>query len=126
MFDVIQGLEELGSGLGFAGSFDVDRCVVSSGIFRDIVHFVGDTYDIPLAYDVPRFPIVREWKEMGSFWEKRKGPPGEHMPSLPAFPDPETCAARWSAGNEIMSVSNGKKIELASIGRKLEHFVQFA
>ncbi|XP_022750735.1 transcription initiation factor TFIID subunit 8-like [Durio zibethinus] len=121
VFDVIQGLEELGSGLGFAGSSDVDRCVANSGIVRDIVHYVGHVDDIPFAYDVPRFPVVKEWKGMGSFWEKGEEPLGEHIPSwLPAFPDPETYATRSSAGNEMMSVSNGEKTELARVERKVE------
>ncbi|XWS41003.1 hypothetical protein CRYUN_Cryun17cG0043800 [Craigia yunnanensis] len=117
VFDVIQGLEELGSGLSFAGASDVDRCVVNSGIVRDIVHFIGDADNIPFTYDdVPRFPVVKEWKEMGSFWEKGEEPPGEHIPSwLPALPDPETYAAQLSEGNEMMSVLNREKTELARV-----------
>ncbi|XVF16763.1 hypothetical protein REPUB_Repub10bG0060400 [Reevesia pubescens] len=121
VFDVIQGLEELGSGLGFAGASDVNRCVANSGIVRDIVHFVGDADDIPFVYDVPRFPVVKEWKEMGSFWQKGEEPPGEHIPSwLPAFPDPDTYVARLSEGNETMSVLNGEKTELARVGKNME------
>ncbi|XWS30148.1 hypothetical protein CRYUN_Cryun24cG0092900 [Craigia yunnanensis] len=120
VFDVIEGLEELGSGLGFAGASDVDRCVVNSGIVRDIVHFVGDADDIPFAYDVPQFPVVKEWKEMGSFWEKGEEPPGEHIPSwLPAFPDLETYTARLSEGNET-NVLNGEKTELTRVEKKRE------
>ncbi|XVF58442.1 hypothetical protein PTKIN_Ptkin07bG0067200 [Pterospermum kingtungense] len=86
LFDVIQGLEELGSGLGFAGSSDVDHCIANSGINRDIVLFVGDADNIPLACDVSQFPVIKEWKEMGSFKEKGEEPPGEHIPNwLPAF-----------------------------------------
>ncbi|XWS44409.1 hypothetical protein CRYUN_Cryun15aG0042900 [Craigia yunnanensis] len=121
VFDVIQGLEELGSGLGSAGSSDFDRCVPNSGFVRDIIHFVDDADDIPFAYVVPRFRVVKEWKEMGSFWEKGEEPPGEHIPSwLPAFPDPETYAARSSSGNEMMSVLDGEKTELARVERKVE------
>ncbi|XVF14420.1 hypothetical protein REPUB_Repub09cG0057700 [Reevesia pubescens] len=121
VFDVIQGLEELGLGLGFAGASDVDRCVANSGIVRDIGHFVGDANDIPFAYDVPRFPVVKERKEMGSFSEKGEEPPGEHIPSwLPAFPDPETYASRLSVGNEMMSFSIGQKTELTRVERKME------
>ncbi|KAL4334923.1 hypothetical protein GQ457_07G003450 [Hibiscus cannabinus] len=123
LFDIIHGLEELGSGLGFAGASDVDRCVVNSGIVRDIVHFVGDADFIPFAYDVPPFPVVKELKEIGSFQEKGEDPPGEHIPSwLPAFPVPETHATRSSVENEMMSVSTGKKTEseLASVERKME------
>ncbi|GMJ04085.1 hypothetical protein like AT3G02160 [Hibiscus trionum] len=121
LFDIIHGLEELGSGLGFAGASDVDRCVVNSGIVRDIIHFVGDADFVPFAYDVPRFPVVKELKEIGSFREKGEDPPGEHIPSwLPAFPVPETYATRSSVENEPMSVSIGKETEsvLASVERK--------
>ncbi|WRX19860.1 Transcription factor TFIID [Theobroma cacao] len=121
VFDVLQRLEELGSGLGFAGASDADRCVVNSGIVRDIVRFVGEADDFQFAYDVPQFPVVKEWKETGSFWEKGEEPPGKHIPNwLPVFPDPETYAARTSEGNETMSVLNGEKSELASFETKME------
>ncbi|XVE86187.1 hypothetical protein DITRI_Ditri18aG0016000 [Diplodiscus trichospermus] len=121
VFDVIQGLEELASGLGFAGASDVDRCLVKSGIVRDIVRFIGDADDISFAYDFPQFPVVKEREEMGSFCEKGEEPPGEHIPSwLPAFPDPGTYAGRLSEGNE-MSVSNGEKTKLAMVEKKMEH-----
>ncbi|XP_007032778.2 PREDICTED: LOW QUALITY PROTEIN: transcription initiation factor TFIID subunit 8 [Theobroma cacao] len=121
VFDVLQRLEELGSGLGFAGASDADRCVVNSGIVRDIVHFVGEADDFQFAYDVPQFPVVKEWKETGSFWEKGEEPPGKHIPNwLPVFPDPETYAARTSEGTETMSVLNGEKSELASFETKME------
>ncbi|XVF60695.1 hypothetical protein PTKIN_Ptkin08bG0069100 [Pterospermum kingtungense] len=121
VFDVIQGLEDLGSGLGFAGASDVDRCVVNSGIIRDIVRFVGDADDIPFPFDVPLFPVVKEWKKMGSFWEKGEEPPGEHIPSwLPTFPDPKTYNVQLSEGNEMMSLSNGGKTEEARVEKKME------
>lgn len=118
VFDVIQGLEELGSGLGFAGASDVHGGAFNPGIVRDIVHFVADADDVPFAYDVPRFPVVKEWKEMGSFWEKGEEPPGEHIPSwLPTFPDPDTYATQLSEGNETLSVLNAQKDEIARVER---------
>ncbi|OMO50642.1 hypothetical protein COLO4_37966 [Corchorus olitorius] len=121
VFDVIQGLEELGSGLGFAGASDVDHCLLNSGIVRDIVHFVSDADDIPLAYEVPQFPVVKERNRAGSFLEKGEEPPSEHIPNwLPAFPDPETYAGRLSVGNETTSVLNGDKNELTRIESKVE------
>lgn len=121
VFDVIQGLEELGSGLGFAGASDVDRCLVNSGVIRDIVRFVGDAVDIPFAYDFPKFPVVKEGKEMGSFWEKGEEPPEEHIPSwLPIFPDPETYTAQLNEGNEMMSLSNGEKTDVVRAEKKME------
>lgn len=123
VFDIIHGLEDLGSNLGFSGASDVDRCVVSSGIVKDIIHFVGVSDFIPFAYDVPGFPVVKESAKTGSFWEKGEDPPGEHIPSwLPAFPDPETYATRLSVENEMMGVSNGKKTEseLERVERKMD------
>ncbi|MBA0766654.1 hypothetical protein Gotri_015676 [Gossypium trilobum] len=102
VFDIIHGLEDLGSNLGFSGASDVDRCVVSSGVVKDITHFVGVSDFIPFAYDVPGFPVVKDW--------------------LPAFPDPETYATRLSVENETMGVSNGKKTEskLERVERKMD------
>ncbi|MBA0571800.1 hypothetical protein Golob_002174 [Gossypium lobatum] len=121
VFDVIHGLEELESGLGFAGASDVNRCVANLGIVRDIVHFVGDGDDIPFAYEVPWFTVVKEWKGIGSFWEKGEDPHGEHIPSwLPAFPGPETYAARSSVGNGTMTASNEVKNGLVRVERKIE------
>ncbi|KAE8661357.1 LRR receptor-like serine/threonine-protein kinase RPK2 [Hibiscus syriacus] len=121
VFDVIQGLEELESGLGFAGASDVNRCLANSGVVRDIVHFVGDAVDVPFAYDIPRFPVVKDRKGMGSFWEKGEEPHGEHIPSwLPAFPDPETYATQSTVGNGTMSGSNGVKTGLVRVEWKVE------
>ncbi|KAB2085293.1 hypothetical protein ERO13_A05G372600v2 [Gossypium hirsutum] len=119
VFDVIQGLEELESGLGFAGASDVNRCVANLGIVRDIVHFFGDGGDITFAYEVPWFPVVKEWKRIGSFWEKGEDPHGEHIPSwLPAFPDPDTYATQSSVGNGTMSASN--EVKNGRVERKIE------
>ncbi|GMI69839.1 hypothetical protein HRI_000653200 [Hibiscus trionum] len=120
VFDIIQGLEELESGLGFVGASDVNRCLAHSGVVKDIVHFVGDAADVPFAYDVSRFPVVKERKGMGSFWEKREEPHGDIPCWLSAFPDPETYAAQSTARNETMSVSNGVKTGLVRIERKIE------
>ncbi|KAE8695745.1 LRR receptor-like serine/threonine-protein kinase RPK2 [Hibiscus syriacus] len=121
VFDVIQGLEELESGLGFAGASDINRCLAKSGFVRDIVHFVGDAADVRFAYDVPRFPVVKERKGMGSFQEKGEEPHGEHIPSwLPAFPDPEAYATESTVGNGTTSGSDGVKTGLVRIERKIE------
>lgn len=103
------------------GASDVNRCVANLGIVRDIVHFVGDGDDILFAYEVPWFPVVKESKGIESFWEKGEDPHGEHIPSwLPAFPGPETYAARSGLGNGTMSVSNGVKNGLVRVERKIE------
>ncbi|TKY65079.1 Transcription initiation factor TFIID subunit 8 [Spatholobus suberectus] len=92
-FDVIQGLEEMGSVQGFAGASDVDHCVESSGVIREIVHFINEGEPIMFAHPIPRFPVVRERVLNPSFLQKGEEPPGEHIPAwLPAFPDPQTYA----------------------------------
>lgn len=92
-FDVIQGLEDMGSVQGFAGASDVDHCLESSGVIREIVHFVNDAEPVMFAHPIPRFPVVRERVLHPSFLQIGEEPPGEHIPAwLPAFPDPEAYA----------------------------------
>ncbi|KAJ6738666.1 BROMODOMAIN TRANSCRIPTION FACTOR [Salix koriyanagi] len=67
VFDVIQGLEELSLPKGFAGASDVDHCLASSGIVREIVQYIGDADDIPFAYSIPPFSVARERKLAPSF-----------------------------------------------------------
>ncbi|XP_061365943.1 transcription initiation factor TFIID subunit 8-like [Gastrolobium bilobum] len=91
VFDVIQGLEDMGSVQGFTGASDIDHCLVSSGIIREIVHFVNDAEPILFAHPFPRFPVVKERVLTPSFLQRGEEPPGEHIPAwLPAFPDPQT------------------------------------
>ncbi|KAF7803093.1 transcription initiation factor TFIID subunit 8-like [Senna tora] len=95
VFDVIQGLEDMGSVQGFLGASDIDHCVGSSSIIRDIIQFVTDVEPIPFAYPVPKFPVVKERVLTPSFLQIGEEPPGEHIPAwLPTFPDPQTYA--WS------------------------------
>ncbi|KAK7394398.1 hypothetical protein VNO78_14925 [Psophocarpus tetragonolobus] len=90
-FDVIQGLEDMGSVQGFTGASDVDHCLESSGVLREIVHFVNEAEPIMFAHPIPRFPVVKERVFNPSFLQKGEEPPWEHIPAwLPAFPDPQT------------------------------------
>ncbi|RDX59308.1 Transcription initiation factor TFIID subunit 8, partial [Mucuna pruriens] len=90
-FDVIQGLEDMGSAQGFAGAADVDHCLESSGVIREIVHFVNGADPVMFAHPIPRFPVVKERVLNPSFLQRGEEPPGEHIPAwLPAFPDPQT------------------------------------
>lgn len=90
-FDVIQGLEDMGSVQGFAGASDVDHCLESSGVIREIVHFVNDAEPVMFAHPIPQFPVVKERVPNPSFLQKGEEPPGEHIPAwLPAFPDLQT------------------------------------
>ncbi|KAJ6815480.1 transcription initiation factor TFIID subunit 8-like [Iris pallida] len=91
VFDLIQGLEELGNSHGFTGASDVHRCLVSSGVVRDIVRFVSSEEEVPFARPVPSFPIVRSQRLAVSFAQIGEKPAGDHIPDwLPPFPDPRT------------------------------------
>lgn len=93
VFDVIQGLEDLGSVQGFFGASDVHHCLSGSGTIREVLRYIGEAEEIPFAYPLPGFPVVREREHDPTFMHKGESPPGEHIPSwLPAFPDPETYA----------------------------------
>ncbi|XP_027074650.1 transcription initiation factor TFIID subunit 8-like [Coffea arabica] len=91
VFDIIQGLEDLGSIQGFSGASDVDHCLLGSGTVREMVRYVGEAEEIPFAYSLPGFPVLKE-REPGRTFEQTGGsPPAEHIPPwLPVFPDPET------------------------------------
>ncbi|XP_017442818.2 transcription initiation factor TFIID subunit 8, partial [Vigna angularis] len=89
-FDVIQGLEDMASVQGFAGASEVDHCLESSGVIREIFHFVNEGEPVLFAYPIPRFPVVKKRVLNPSFLQKGEEPPGDHIPAwLPAFPDPQ-------------------------------------
>ncbi|OIW17320.1 hypothetical protein TanjilG_22432 [Lupinus angustifolius] len=91
IFDVIRGLEDMGSVQGFIGASDSDHCIESSGIVREIVQFVNEAEPIPFAHPIPRFPIVKERVLTPSYLQRGEEPPEEHIPAwLPAFPVPQT------------------------------------
>ncbi|KAL0461573.1 UNVERIFIED_CONTAM: Transcription initiation factor TFIID subunit [Sesamum latifolium] len=100
VFDVIQGLEDLGSVQGFSGASDVNHSLSGSGVVRDIIRYVCQAEEIPFAYLLPNFPVVKERTLNPSFAQAQENPPDEHIPSwLPKFPDPETYVD-LSSGNE--------------------------
>lgn len=91
VFDVLQGLEDLGMSQGFSGASEIDRGVAGSGIVREISEYVEFSERVPFAYSIPSFPVVKEMKLTESFSKTGGWPPDEHIPAwLPAFPDPET------------------------------------
>ncbi|XP_059639898.1 transcription initiation factor TFIID subunit 8-like [Cornus florida] len=88
VFDIIQGLEDLGSQQGFLGASDINSCLAVSGIVQEIIRYVGEAEEIPFAHSIPRFPIVKDSKPMSSYMQIGETPPAEHVPAwLPAFPD---------------------------------------
>lgn len=91
VFDIIQGLEDLGSAQGFLGASDFEHCLASSGTVRELIQYIGGAGQIPFAYALPHFPVVKDRKLTSSFFQVGEEPPAEHIPAwLPAHPDPST------------------------------------
>lgn len=106
VFDVLQGLEDLGMSQGFSGASEIDRGLAGSGIVRDISEYVEFSERVPFAYSIPSFPVVKERKLTESFLRSGGSPPGEHIPTwLPMFPDPGTYTSSpvesKQVGNEM-------------------------
>ncbi|XP_044467558.1 transcription initiation factor TFIID subunit 8-like [Mangifera indica] len=119
-FDIFQGSEELGSTQGFSGASDIDHCLTSSGVVRELIQYVNEVQDIPLVYSIPRFPVVKDRKPTSSFLQIGEEPPDEHIPPwLPAFPDPQTYL-QLPTQNEKETDSETEKIELGRQQRKME------
>ncbi|KAL1205890.1 Transcription initiation factor TFIID subunit 8 [Cardamine amara subsp. amara] len=89
--DIVQALEDLGSGLGFDGAPEIDHCLANSGVVKDIIRYTGEAEEIPFVYALPRFPFNRGKRPAPSFFEIGAEPPNEHIPVwLPAFPETKT------------------------------------
>ncbi|KAE8021818.1 hypothetical protein FH972_007679 [Carpinus fangiana] len=120
VFDIIQGLEDLGLAQGFLGAADVEHCLATSGTVREITQYVGKADQIPFAYSLPQFPVVKDRKLTPSFLQIGEEPPGEHIPTwLPAYPDPSTYA-QSSTRNETTTEPPTAKIEQENQHRKEE------
>ena len=91
VFDIIQGLEDLGSLQGFSGASESDRCLEGSGTIKEIIQYASEAEEIPFVYSVPHFPVIRDRQQTSTFLQIGEEPPREHIPAwLPAFPDPQT------------------------------------
>ncbi|WCJ25575.1 Bromodomain transcription factor [Euphorbia peplus] len=118
--DIIQGLEELVASQGFGGASDVDHCIASSGIVKELAQYVFEAEDIPFAYSIPPFPVVKEVKPVSSFLQIGEAPPGDHIPAwLPAFPEPQTYLP-VSTVNEGAADSNMRNIEQARVNAETD------
>uniref|UniRef100_A0A5B6ZF51 Transcription initiation factor TFIID subunit 8 n=1 Tax=Davidia involucrata TaxID=16924 RepID=A0A5B6ZF51_DAVIN len=120
VFDVIQGLEDLGSSTGFLGASEVNHCLMASGTVREIVEYVESAEEIPFAQSVPHFPVIQNRRMTPSFVQLGEVPAFKHIPAwLPAFPDPHTYiySPMW---NERATDPREDKIELATQRRKAE------
>lgn len=92
VFDVIEGLEDLGYIQGFSGASDVSHCLLGSGAIKDIIRYVDEAEEIPFPYSIPNFPVVKNSKLNPTYLQTGENPP-EHVPAwLPAFPDPKSYA----------------------------------
>lgn len=120
VFDIIQGLEDLGLAQGFLGASDIEHCLASSGTVRELAQYVGESEQIPFAYSLPQFPVVKDRKLTPSFLQIGEEPPGEHIPAwLPAFPDSGTYA-QLSTPNDRTTELKMAKIEQENQLRKPE------
>ncbi|KAJ4974111.1 hypothetical protein NE237_007285 [Protea cynaroides] len=120
VFDIIQGLEDLGTSLGFSGASDVNRCLAGSGVVRDITRYVSLSEEIPFVRPVPHFPVVRNRKSTPIFLQIGETSTGEHIPPwLPAFPDPHTYVDT-PMRNERATDPRTDQIEQARQRRKAE------
>ncbi|GAY56831.1 hypothetical protein CUMW_174890 [Citrus unshiu] len=120
LFDIIRGIEDLEVLKGFMGAAEIGKCLVGSGIVKEIIDFVESKEEIPFAQPIPQYPVIRSRRLIPSFEEMNETPPGKHIPSwLPAFPDPHTYiyTPMW---NERKSDPRADKIELARQRRKAE------
>lgn len=120
VFDVIQGLEDLGLSRGFSGASEVGHCLTGSGTVREIIEYVGSAEEVPFAQPIPQFPVMRNWTMTPSFMQMGETPAFKHIPPwLPAFPDPHTYihTPTW---NERATDPRADKIELARQRRKAE------
>lgn len=111
--DIVQALEDLGSGLGFDGAPDVEHCLADSGVVKDIIRYTGEAEEMPFVYALPRFPFNKGKRPAPSFSEIGAEPPDEHIPVwLPAFPEtkmsnsPEETNVDKIEG-EVQSKENG-------------------
>ncbi|KAL1211361.1 Transcription initiation factor TFIID subunit 8 [Cardamine amara subsp. amara] len=90
--DIVQALEDLGYGVGFAGVSDTDRCLADSGVVKDIARYTLEAEEMPFVYPLPRFPLNKDRRFAPSFSEAGAEPPDEHIPVwLPAFPVIKLC-----------------------------------
>ncbi|KAF8106187.1 hypothetical protein N665_0145s0008 [Sinapis alba] len=102
--DIVQALEDLGSGLGFNGAHDVEHCLDDSGVVKDIIRYTGEAEEVPFVYSLPRFPFNRGKRRAPSFSEIGGEMPDEHIPVwLPAFPETKM--------SEEVEETNVEKIE---------------
>ncbi|CAL0305784.1 unnamed protein product [Lupinus luteus] len=114
VFDLILGLQDLESPLGFPNQ--LQQCIVSELV--NYVNLVDN--EVPFDKPIPRFPIIGYRRNLPSFSQLGETPASKHIPNwLPALPDPHTYIYTpvW---NERVSDPREDKIEQARQRRKAE------
>ncbi|XP_020572877.1 transcription initiation factor TFIID subunit 8-like [Phalaenopsis equestris] len=121
VLDLIQGLEDIvGLAQGFTGGSDDSRCLVGSGIVRDIYQFVSSADEVPFPRAIPRFPVVQPLKNTPSFAQLGKTPASKHVPDwLPAFPELHTYV-HTPVWNERTTDRRTDKLEQTKQRRRAE------
>ncbi|GMH27458.1 hypothetical protein Nepgr_029301 [Nepenthes gracilis] len=120
-FDLIHGLEDLNLTRGFSGASDIHWSLAASNTVSEIRQYISLSEDLPFAYSLPRFPVLRERKLPPTFIDIGEEPPGEHIPAwLPAFPDPITyrhsaCAIEKESEYGVELVREQRKEGLSSM-----------
>eukprot|EP00267_Zea_mays_P037411 XP_008674812.1 uncharacterized protein LOC100281484 isoform X1 [Zea mays] len=123
--DVIQVLEEVGADTdGFAGAADTGRCLVGSGVVRDLMAFVDSKDEVPFARPLPRFPVQRVQPQPSA--SPAAAAAGretglKHVPEwLPAFPDPHTYVSTEVWDEPSATKDRVDKVEQVRQRRKAE------
>nr|XP_018622713.1 transcription initiation factor TFIID subunit 8-like isoform X2 [Nicotiana tomentosiformis] len=117
VFDVIQGLGDLGVS---TGASKVKHCGLDSRTIKGIVEFVKSAQEIPFSQPLPCFPVIKDKRKMPSFIQMNETTAFKHIPLwLPAFPDRHTYV-RTSTWNERTCDPRADKVKLARQRRKAE------
>lgn len=120
VFDILQGLEDLCSLRGYLGASDSHRCILSSGIIRQIIQFVNSEVDASFQPPIVKFPISPIPKSTPSFAQVGEVPIGKHIPDwLPRFPDPNKYS-RMEVCNKRITDTKCDYVEQVSKRRKAE------
>ncbi|OIV97671.1 hypothetical protein TanjilG_12428 [Lupinus angustifolius] len=114
VFDLILGLQDLESPLGFPNQ--PQQCIVSELV--NYVNLVDN--EVPFDEPIPRFPINRYRRNIPSFSQLGETQVSKHVPNwLPALPDPHPYI-HTPVWNERVSDPRADKIEQARQRRKAE------
>lgn len=122
LFDIVKGLEDLGSSSDFSGYLEVDQSfgVMESGVLKELAEFVGTLEETPFPLSIPQFPVVKCPRGIPSFLHMGEVPNGKHIPTwLPAFPDLHTYI-QSPVWNERKTDPRTDKVEQVRQRRKAE------